>query len=249
MKKLSIIISLTFLLCLVSNIVFASEMITLKDVPKKVIYEDILAACMKSGLTIKTTSEYSLVFEDNRRRPLEFTLNWGAGAKVLHSFNFVQNNDDTIVSYEIQIVSHPGSAKEQTNAAIKENLPIYFPGNRDDLKHYISETNDLLMALKTKYNGSYLYGLSLADEKKKNYIEITNIRQEFPAAKDGLVVGDKIVKFDGNAVKSLSKYDIDNLLYKGDDGASITLTILRDNKEFEVTLTKQFFPPIYKKSA
>lgn len=234
---------MVFAFCFMSSIATASNMTTINNVQKKLVYENILKDGMKNGFTIKHTTEYSIVFEDNRTKPIKFSLNWGNNAKVLHLFNFVQNQEDVILSYEIQIISNPGTNSERIHVASKENISGYFPAYRDDLKWYVQQTENTLRDIKAKYNGIYLYGITLSNKKAKNYIEVKNVLTGFPAYNAGILAGDKVVKINRKEIKKLDIDDIHTILELDDEGAIVELTILRDNKEVRINLTKQFLPP------
>ncbi len=73
----------------------------------------------------------------------------------------------------------------------------------------------------------------------KPIFEIATIRQDSPAEKAGLLVGDIVLKIDGRNISNFSKQRIDQLL-QAEDGKSISIEIERKGvkKKVEFQLKK-----------
>ncbi len=225
----------------------AAETVIINDVPQKVVYNYILTYGLKGGFTIQSSSDYSLVLENNGPWNPSFFLDWGSDAKVLYVYNFAQTGKDTLLSYEIRIVQYPDTNRQRVHVASYENARTYFPGNKEVLEQLAKGTHDSLTAWKAYFNGDYRYGLGFS-LKKRGYIEIMSVGLDQPAGKAGLKTKDRIVKINDKPVKDLSNEEINALFDTGDENATITLTVSRDKKETVYTLTKQFIPPTYKQS-
>ncbi|WP_312201393.1 PDZ domain-containing protein [Anaerospora hongkongensis] len=225
----------------------AASTIDIKDVPQKEVYNHILTNEIKDGLTIRTSSDYSIILEDNRAKPFSFNVTWGA-AKVLHIWNIISTGSDTLVSFEIQIVADPGTNKEQVHIANIENINSmgYYPRYKEDLMAYANKTNKILRMIKSYYNGGYYYGINY--EFKKGYYEVNSISKGFSAERAGILIGDRILKVNGLIARKMSLQELDSYFEPGEEGYLLNIVIGRGKEEIPVTITKQFFPPVYQKS-
>lgn len=223
----------------------ATEIVTLNNVSQKDVHDFIIAENMKNGYTIKSATDYSLVFENNKPKDTKFILAWGTSAKVLHVYNLVQSGSDVITSLEIQIITDPDSAKERVHVASMENAKGYFPSTKPYLEAGDRITKNILQRLKATFNGIYWYCFDYTF--KKDYTEVLKNWPGMSAEKAGLKVGDRIIKVNDIAVKSLNMYSFDDILKSGDENATVNLIVQRDGKEIPITITKQFVPPTYKK--
>lgn len=223
----------------------AAEIVTLNNVSQKDVHDFIIAENLKSGYTIQSASDYSLVFENNKPKDMNFILTWGSSTKVHSIYNLIQSGPDVMVSFEIQFITDPGSAKERVHVASLENAKGYFPANKQILENSYEDTINTLRYIKAAFNGSYAYGFDFSFKKK--YAEISRIWDGLPAENAGLKSGDKIIKINDSPVKSLDEHSFYAILREGDEGATVNLIVQRDGKEIPITITKQFIPPTYKK--
>ncbi|WP_312522729.1 PDZ domain-containing protein [Anaerospora sp.] len=243
---------ITFFIVFLISLLFsypteAASTIVIKDVPQKEIYNHILTTEIKDGLTIRTSSDYSIILEDNRAKPFAFNVTWGA-AKVLHIWNIISTGPDTLVSFEIQIVADPGTNKEQVHVANVDNINSmgYYPRYKEDLMGYANTTNRILRIIKTYYNGGYYYGIDYAF--KKGYYEVVSLSKGLPAERVGILIGDRILKVNGLIARKMSPQELDSYFEQGEEGHMINIVIARGKEEIPVTITKQFFPPLFQKS-
>jgi hypothetical protein len=223
----------------------ATELLTLKDVDKKDVYNFILTENLKQGYSIKSSSDYALVFEDNRPKNLDFKLSWGSNAKVVSLYNLAQTDADLLVSHEIQIITNPDSSQEKVHVASKENAKNYFPVNKNWLIYEAAQTASDLKLIKAEFNGFYSYGF--IDVFEKDHLRIIKVWSDSSAEKAGLLVDDLIIKINNTSVKDLKYEATKKLLSAGEEGATITVTVSRNGKETPITMTKQFTPPRFKK--
>jgi len=70
-----------------------------------------------------------------------------------------------------------------------------------------------------------------------DYVIIINPFDNTPASDAELIFGDKISKVDGIDAKGMTAREVSNLI-KGPEGTSVTLEIIRNENDFEVTLTR-----------
>ena len=73
-----------------------------------------------------------------------------------------------------------------------------------------------------------------------NKIVVDRVVPESPAEKAGLKVGDVLTEVDGTSVLPLDLSDIANLI-AGDEGTSVEISVLRDNKTLSFTVTRSLF--------
>lgn len=248
MKSLRLVLScliLSGIIIFSTPVVNAAEVLTLKNVTQRDVYDYILAENLKKGYVIKSISEYNLLLEDMKKKDIQFALNWGLDAKRLHTFNVAQTGENVIVSYEIQIISNPGGLDETVNVASKENINnSSFPCSEDLIAGY-KATKNTLRSLKAAFNGIYMYGFSY--ELKYKQILITKVWPDLPASKSGMLAGDKIIRINDIDLTTMEDEAIHELLMNGKTDSTIRLIISRDDQEVPLSVTKQFVPPSFKK--
>lgn len=193
---------LLFLIFLSSSLpVHAAETVTLNNVDKQDVYNFCVQSFMKGGSTLQSSSDYSMTFRQNVNNNIKFTLNWGAGAYILHNINLVPVGKDVMVSYEIQIVSVGKLGNERIHVASFENAAGYFPGYKEDLERLAWFSTLFERKIKHNFNGLYSIGLRLANKKKKGAVEIEYISPNSIADKAGLKAKDRILSINSNPTK------------------------------------------------
>lgn len=232
--------------CTFSVPVSAAESITVNNVSSKDVHDFLVALYLKSGSTIQSSTDTNIVFDTKpAATDADLISPWGSGATLHSAYSLVPSGPDVIVSLEIQIVTDPGTASEKAHVASLENAMAYSPEEKRVLDAEYNNTLYTLRALKGAFNGIYRYGFTPVF--KKSYAEVVEVSPHFSAEKAGLKTGDRIIKLNNAPVEDLGENAFDKIIETGDEGASINLVVLRDNKEIPLTLTKQFQPPTYKK--
>lgn len=97
-----------------------------------------------------------------------------------------------------------------------------------------SLSNSINTELKGQYSG---FGIQIANTKD-NRILIVSIIDDSPALEAGLKAGDIILKMDGESVEGKTTDEFTKLV-KGSNKQTIILTLLRDNKEIDIALTRK----------
>lgn len=97
-----------------------------------------------------------------------------------------------------------------------------------------SLSNSINTELKGQYSG---FGIQIANTKD-NRILIVSIIDDSPALEAGLKAGDIILKMDGESVEGKTTDEFTKLV-KGSNKQTITLTLLRDNKEIDIAVTRK----------
>jgi len=85
--------------------------------------------------------------------------------------------------------------------------------------------------------GSYVgVGLLVTIDETDNLITVTNPFRDAPAAKAGIIAGDKIIRIDGKEVNSENYEEAVKMMKDGEPGSKVVLTILRNGevKDYEV---------------
>ncbi|MBR6277225.1 MAG: S41 family peptidase [Bacteroidales bacterium] len=80
-------------------------------------------------------------------------------------------------------------------------------------------------------------GIGADLEKYNGVYQVVEISEASPADKAGILIGDKIIRINGNEIKDKSIDEI-SLLIKGEPGTSLNLTYLRDNVEQNVSVKR-----------
>jgi len=103
-----------------------------------------------------------------------------------------------------------------------------------------SNTGDLDFMTTGKYGG-----LGSLIRKSGDYIVVTDIYKGFPADQHGIKPGDLMINIDGKSIKGFSSDKVSSML-KGDPGSEVTITFLRNGKEFteKVKREKIYVPAV-----
>lgn len=96
-----------------------------------------------------------------------------------------------------------------------------------------SNTGDLDFMTTGKYGG-----LGSLIRKSGDYIVVTDIYKGFPADQHGIKPGDLLTNIDGKSLKGVSSDKVSAML-KGDPGSEVTVTFLRNGKEFTEKIKRE----------
>jgi len=96
-----------------------------------------------------------------------------------------------------------------------------------------SNTGDLDFMTTGKYGG-----LGSLIRKSGDYIVVTDIYKGFPADQHGIKPGDLLINIDGKSLKGVSSDKVSAML-KGDPGSEVTVTFLRNGKEFTEKIKRE----------
>ena len=119
---------------------------------------------------------------------------------------------------------------------IEKALKGYVGGIEDKYTQYL--TKEEMNELMEDTSGSYVgIGVYMADNTSDNTILIIGVIEGSVAEKTGLQAGDIIKKVDGIEYKGEQLDTVSNKI-KGDEGTSVTITILRNNEEKEFNIIR-----------
>ncbi len=152
-----------------------------------------------------------------------------------------ENNNDFEISKNLDIFTemykqldinyvdeiNPGELMKTGIDAMLESL--------DPFTNYIPESQ--LEDYKLLTTGQY-GGIGALIHKQGDYIVVSEPYEGFPAQKNGLIAGDKILEVDGQSAKGKSTEEVSNIL-KGEPGTSITILIERLNADEPVEIELQ----------
>jgi carboxyl-terminal processing protease len=110
-------------------------------------------------------------------------------------------------------------------------------GTLDD-PHTSYLTREVFEELQTDTRGEF-GGLGIVIGKRDDWITVISPIDDTPAARKGIMSGDKIIAIDGKSTENFSTMDAVRLL-RGKVGTSVTITIKRASKEkpFDVTIIR-----------
>lgn len=119
---------------------------------------------------------------------------------------------------------------EKLSAAMIEGLndewSYYIPA--DEYASYVENVTNSYVGIGVS--------ITLPEEDPKG-LNITEVTPGSPAEAAGLVIGDVITKVEGESTVELGMNESKNRV-RGEAGTSVTLTILRDGEEFDVTIVR-----------
>lgn len=80
-------------------------------------------------------------------------------------------------------------------------------------------------------------GIGVQMTRGSKYVEIVNVLENTPAEKAGVKIGDKIVKVNGEDMLGKG-HDYVSGKIRGDIGTEVTLTLMRGEKQFDITIVR-----------
>lgn len=116
-------------------------------------------------------------------------------------------------------------------------LKGYVNGLKDPYSVYYNEeeTKELYETTEGEYSG---IGAVMSQNLETGVITMVNVYEDSPAEKAGFKNNDILYKVNG---KDISTEDISKVVnkIKGEEGTEVTITVLRDGKEYEATTTRE----------
>ena len=82
-------------------------------------------------------------------------------------------------------------------------------------------------------------GSEIQIDNESGYVKLVKVYENSPAAKAGLKDNDLLIKVDGVDIKGKALSDV-TAIVKGEQGTVVKLTVRRDNKDFDVEVTRDF---------
>lgn len=215
----------------------AAEMVTIENVSKDEVYNEILTVYMKNGFMIQESNEHNLIFRSDNVS-MNFAITWGSKAYIQHYFNLAQIKNDVLVSHEIRVIDG-----DEVSPLTREAIPRYFTANKEYAEEGLSRTVAFISGLKAHFNGRYFYGFMPGEKKKKDYIEILEVFPSYSAEKIGLKPNDQIIKINGQVVKKISRSIFDVIAMESAlHNQPIHLEIRRKKEILKFTLKPDFAP-------
>jgi carboxyl-terminal processing protease len=98
---------------------------------------------------------------------------------------------------------------------------------------YEEEMNNFELGVIGKFTG-----IGVVITVKDNYITVISPIEDSPALDVGIISGDKIIKVDGQDIEGIA-LDKAAMMLRGKEGTSVSITILRDEKELEFDLVRR----------
>lgn len=117
-------------------------------------------------------------------------------------------------------------------------LKGYVSGLNDKYSRYLS-AKEYKSFKDTESGNSTGIGITVS-QTEEGYIKIEDVVEEGPSAEEGIKAGDIIVSVDGSDVSEIG-YESSVDAIKGEEGSKVVLTVLRDNNEFDVTVTRKTY--------
>lgn len=93
-------------------------------------------------------------------------------------------------------------------------------------------------AMDAGLSGSDVVGIGVMVEQRADGLLVTSVAPDAPAAEAGLRFGDLIVAVDGVTIQEAGSPDALTALVSGEEGTSVTITVLRDGEEWEAAMTR-----------
>ena len=216
--------------------------------------------CLKCGAFVKRKNYKNRKGKDKRANfslveVIVITLITGilvatlTGIVVYNNYDKINKNDTTIKENEFEEIEkaykqimeeyfNKVDPKGLSNAAI-EGMYNYLG---DPYSSFLDETNS--KELRERLDGEFFgMGIEFATDEKGH--EIKNVFEGGPASKAGLLVGDIIIKLNGEDVTGISASEVAAKI-KYSNISAITITVLRGEEEItkDITLSKVTIPSV-----
>lgn len=154
------------------------------------------------------------------------------GTDSANLFSTSKELDEFIETYNNIYSNYYDKVKEKdlVNAAIK--------GMVSELDDPYSEflENEESTLFNESVDGEYV-GIGATVRYDGEKVTIVDMFEKSPAKKAGLKVGDQLIKIEDKVIKDIELSKVSKLI-KGKPGTKVTVTVLRDNKEKEITITR-----------
>lgn len=154
--------------------------------------------------------------------------------------SYLNSSNMTYLSTKINLIKQKLKSESiydlDEDKMIEKALKGYVGGIEDKYTQYL--TKEEMNELMEDTSGSYVgIGVYMADNTSDNTILIIGVIEGSVAEKTGLQAGDIIKKVDGIEYKGEQLDTVSNKI-KGDEGTSVTITILRNNEEKEFNIIR-----------
>lgn len=95
-------------------------------------------------------------------------------------------------------------------------------------------------------DGTNVVGIGVMVEKTADGLLVSSVAPDSPSQEAGLKTGDLIVAADGTTIQEVGSPDALATLITGEAGTEVTISILRDDQELELTMTREavVFPTV-----
>lgn len=80
-------------------------------------------------------------------------------------------------------------------------------------------------------------GMAISVSRDGQGLDITQVEDEGPAQKAGVLAGDRLVAVDGTDIRGMALSEVGQLL-KGEEGTSVALTLVRDQQTLELSVER-----------
>ena len=80
-------------------------------------------------------------------------------------------------------------------------------------------------------------GMAISVSQDGQGLDITQVEDEGPAQKAGVLAGDRLVAVDGTDIRGMALSEVGKLL-KGEEGTSVVLTVVRDQQTLELSVER-----------
>ena len=80
-------------------------------------------------------------------------------------------------------------------------------------------------------------GMAISVSQDGQGLDITQVEDEGPAQKAGVLAGDRLVAVDGTDIRGMALSEVGKLL-KGEEGTSVVLTVIRDQQTLELSVER-----------
>ena len=166
-------------------------------------------------------------------------LNWKAisngfnayiGGKVAQKIDFSQLEE----LYERLATNYDGSL--EASKVIEEAKRGLVNAAGDKYTYYLTASE--AREFKADLNGEVGAGIGVEIGERDGYVKVLRTTPDNPARRAGVLAGDIIYKADGEDISALKVADVAKKL-RGAEGTTVVLTVVRDNKELDFTLTRE----------
>lgn len=135
-----------------------------------------------------------------------------------------------------KIVKDNYIGKTDKNELETKIMSAYMDGINDKYAEYYTSDE---WQQKSEENKGELIGIGLTSKLNKNHIpQVVEVYKNSPAEKNGIKVGDQIIKINGNETKGKDINEVTSML-RGEEGSEVNITIIQDKNETDKNIIRE----------
>lgn len=211
-----------------SNITLAMSSLTIENATPSMIRSYLIENMSKMGenINIENLTDDSITFDLTRTKIKGLAALFVMDAENKITLTFTPSEKGTLLTYNAVGRAHTVDGHEIVAPTSSPQSEMYF-----------------LESIKINFDGGYLYGFVLSEQKKDGGFPLLSVAPNSPLDKAGLKVGDVITKVNGISLKYDKRNKLHNFQTTIYEPRALTFTVKYGKTEKDIVVTSVFFDP------